>query len=130
MTTSVPRKRTRFLTCLLITGFLSLGVGCNPFEHEPELTVHIEISSITEQSERDEVREILKGMTDGSGHVMTTRRDGEILLIKLSPVHDVQSFARGINFGHVTEITGRTVRIEYIKPDRSDPEKKSTKMQI
>ena len=130
MNTDAHKQRTRPWTWLLITGFLFLNVGCNPFAHDPEQTVHIEISSITEQAERDEVHEILKGMTEGSGHVITTKRDRDTLLIKLSPVRDVQAFARRINFGQVTEIEGRTVRIEYIKPGSPSPEKEKNKLRI
>lgn len=103
----------------MIMAVLLLSLGCNPFRHDPEQTVLIEISPITGQAERDEVREILTGMTDGSGHTMTTRTEGDLMIIQLSPVRDVQAFARRINFGHVTQIEGRTVRIEYVKYKQS-----------
>lgn len=105
----------RILSCLLLITACLLFTGCNPFKQDPEKSVTMEISSITESSEREEVMEILRGMTDGSGHSMTVRSDRDTMTVTLSPVSDVQAFARRINFGHVDKIDGRTIKIEYVK---------------
>jgi len=105
----------RKLSCILIILAILLLPGCNPFKHDPEETVTIEISSISKSTEREEVLEILRGMTDTAGHRMSIRSDGDKMTIILSPVSDVQAFARRINFGHVVKIDDRTVKIEYVK---------------
>lgn len=111
MTTNPIQK----ISCLLIIVAILLLPGCKPFKLDPEETVTIEISSISKNIDREEVLEILRGMTDTAGHRMSIRFDGDTMTVTLSPVNDVQAFARKINFGHIVKIDGRTVKIEYVK---------------
>lgn len=105
-----PLRTTAFL--LLIPALLLLP-GCNPFSRDPATTVTVEISPITREGERQEVAAILSGMTGGTGHTMTIRTSGDKMTVMLSPVRDVQAFARRINFGHVERIRDRTIFIQY-----------------
>jgi len=101
------------IVCLLLIPALLFLPGCNPFSHDPEKTVIIEISPITRNSDREEIAEILSGMTDGSGHTMTIRTNGDKMTVRLSPVRDIEAFARRINFGRVERIEDRTITIHY-----------------
>ena len=112
------RNPTSFqITCLPIAiAILLIHSGCNlKFEHDPEKTVTIEITGSMTDDERDQIGEILKGMTDGTSHMLTSSWAGEKATIKLSPVFDVEAFSRKINFGKVTEVDGRTVKVEFVK---------------
>jgi hypothetical protein len=75
----------------------------------------VEITGVDNEDDRDEIQETLKGMTDGSSHLMTSSSSGKKMTVRLSPVKDVQAFSRKINFGEVTQVDGRTVRVEFVK---------------
>lgn len=100
-------------TLWIVLLIFPLLMGCNPFSHDPEQTVIIEVSSITRNSDRQEVLELLKGMTDNASHSMHIESDRDSMRITLSPVSDVQAFARRIKFGHVTKVKNRTITVEY-----------------
>ena len=96
----------------LLLGMLAAW-GCR-FEQDPAKTVTVEISGISDEA-RDAVQETLKGMTDVSGHTMTTRWDGQSMTVNLSPVADVEAFSKKVNFGKVTAVEGRTVKVDYVE---------------
>ncbi|REJ68510.1 MAG: hypothetical protein DWQ31_07915 [Planctomycetota bacterium] len=85
--------------------------GCN---FDPATTVNIEVSGVTASEQSERITEALKGMTDGGGHKMTSSRSGEVLSVRLSPVSDVEAFSKKINFGEVTEVVDRTVKVKYV----------------
>jgi hypothetical protein len=82
---------------------------------DPAKTVTVEITGVPGDAERDEIKEALQGMTDESSHMMTYYSSGESMNVNISPVSDVDSFSRKINFGKVTEVGGRTVKVEFVK---------------
>ena len=102
--------RVRNLTAVLVACLVTCA-GC---QQDPATTVTVEIKGINAEQDRDQVGETLKGMTDGSSHYMTSNFTGDTLTVKLSPVTDVQSFSRKINFGEVTSVEGRTVKVTYV----------------
>ena len=103
------------LSAILATVLLTQS-SCNiSFEHDPARTVTVEITGINEDEDRDEVRATLTGMADGSSYVITSSSSGDRMTVRLSPVEDVKGFSRKINFGNVTEVDGRTVRVEFVK---------------
>ncbi len=97
------------LVCLLS---LATFIGCS-FEMDPATTVKLEITGISQADDREAVSDQLKNMTDGSSHMMTSTYSGDKLTVQLSPVSDVDAFSKKINFGTVTEIKDRTVKIVY-----------------
>jgi isopentenyl phosphate kinase len=99
---------------LVAVAAIVLG-GCGAFGHEPAKKVTIEINEISAEADRDEVKETLKGMTDGSSHLMTSFSTGDQMTVELSPVSDVDAFSRKINFGEVTEVKDRTVKVTFVK---------------
>ena len=101
------------IAILLAFAFVLKGCGIN-IEHDPAKTITIEISDISLETDRDRVKEILKGMTDGSNHLLTSTRSGDKMTVKLSPVTDVKAFSRQINFGKVTEVNERSVKVEFV----------------
>jgi hypothetical protein len=93
-------------TALLLAAFS--GCGMNAAN-----TVTVEITGVTTDAERERVQEALKGMADGSTHAMTYTSSGNQMTVNLSPVSDVQKFSQKINFGKVTEVKDRTVKVTF-----------------
>ncbi len=77
----------------------------------PENTVTIKIMGIADDATKDAIKDKLKTMTDG-GHSMSLMKMGGVLTVELSPVKDVEAFARKIDFGTVTEVKDRTVTVQ------------------
>ena len=94
----------------LLVGVLASLVGCN---QDPAVTVTVEISGISAESDREDVKESLEGMTDGSSYSTNSSHSGSKMTISLSPVSDVDAFVKKINFGTVTEVKGRTVKVDF-----------------
>ena len=110
---------TRVFRCatmpVLVASLLTLS-SCNiSFEQDPAKTVTVEITGIHDDDDRDEIQETLKGMTEGSSHMMTTSSSGDKMTVKLSPVGEVKAFSRKINFGEVTEVDGRTIKVTFVE---------------
>ena len=111
---TVPnRMALQCFTLLALAGFLLTQVGCNiSLEQDPEKTVSVEISGV-KASERETITETLEGMVDGSGgHSMFSSFAGESMSVSLSPVSDPEAFAKKINFGKVTEVKERTIKVD------------------
>jgi hypothetical protein len=90
--------------------------GCNlSFEQDPATTVTVEITGVDNDSDRENIQETLKEMTDGSSHMMTSSSFGDTMTVSLSPVEDAEAFSKKINFGKVTEVDGRTIKVEFVK---------------
>ena len=85
------------------------------FKQDPAKTVTVEITGVNDASARDEIQETLKGMADGSSHVMATSWSGDKMTVNLSPVRDVKAMSRKINFGEVTDVDGRTIKVEFVE---------------
>ena len=100
---------------ILAVGLLMLSSCSFSFEVDPATTVMVEITGVNDEEDRDDIRETLIGMTDGSSHMMTSSASGEKMTVELSPVEDIDAFSRKINFGEVIEVDGRTVKVEFVK---------------
>jgi hypothetical protein len=50
-----------------------------------------------------------------------SRYDDRLLSVKMYPVTDVEAFSRRINFGTVTDVSDRTVKVQYAKRRYSPP---------
>ena len=96
---------------LLLAGMLILLNGCN---QDPAVTVTIEISGVSAESDQDDIKETLEGMTDGSSYSIYSRNFGSKMTINLSPVSDVDAFVEKIDFGTVTEVSGRTIKVDFV----------------
>jgi hypothetical protein len=115
MSNHFPIRRRDFMPAIVAAIVLCLA-GCGiSFEHDPAKTVTVVITGISADADREEVGETLKGMTDGSSHLMTSSSSGTTMTVKLSPVSDVEAFSRKINFGEVTEVDERTVKVDFVK---------------
>ncbi len=100
----------------VLTAILLTQSSCNiSFDQDPAKTVTVEITGVNDDDDRDEIGETLKGMAEGSSHMMTSSWSGDKMTVKLSPVGDVKAFSRKINFGEVTEVDGRTIKVEFVK---------------
>ena len=109
-------NRCRYVMVLLVAVMLLGLAGCNlSFEHDPEKTVTVEISGISEESDRDRVREELEKITQGAMHMMTSSSSEGEMTVQVSPVTDVKKFVQGINFGKVTDVKDRTIKVQFIK---------------
>ena len=110
------RASFRFLSLAALAAVLLTQSGCNiSFEQDPAETVTVQITGVDDASDRDDIQETLKGMTDGSSHMMTTSSSGDTMTVSLSPVKDVEAFSKKINFGKVTEVDDRTIKVEFVK---------------
>ena len=81
----------------------------------PENSVTIKIMGIADDATQDAITDKLKTMTDGGGHSMSSMKMGGVLTVELSPVKDVEAFARKIDFGKVTGVEGKTVTVQVNK---------------
>ena len=109
---------THFRSSLLavIAGSLLIPGGCNfSLVHDPAQTITLAITGVAAEKDRDAIRETLAGMTDGSSHWMTTSTWGDSMTVQLSPVADTKAFARKINFGEVSDVEERTIRVEFVE---------------
>jgi hypothetical protein len=100
---------------ILAAGLLMLSSCSFSFEVDPATTVTVEIIGVNDEEDRDDIRETLIGMTDGSSHMMTSSASGDKMTVELSPVEDIAAFSRKINFGEVIEVDGRTVKVSFVK---------------
>jgi hypothetical protein len=109
----------RLMLAFALAASLASGpAGCG-VSHDPEKTVTVEIIGI--RSERKQVRETLEKMTESSWHYITSTASGNSMTIQVSPVSDVEKFSKRITFGKVTEVRGRTVKVDFLQaPDRKD----------
>ena len=100
----------------VVAAVLLTQSSCNlSFEQDPAETVTVEITGVNDEEVRDEIRETLQGMAEGSSHVMTSSSSGDKMTVKISPVGDVEAFSRKINFGEVTEVDGRTIKVQFVE---------------
>ena len=89
--------------------------GCGlSFEHDEATSVKLIVSGIEGEDARQMVKETLEEMTDRSGHMMTTRIVGDTMTTTLSPVSDVDAFVKKIDFGTVTDVDGRKIKVDYV----------------
>lgn len=100
-----------FLPTARLLSLLTAAVWLTGCGYGPEETVTLKITGVPGQVERDEIKETLKTMTDGSGHSMSSSYAGGTMNVELAPVSDVQAFADRIDFGTVTSVEGRTVNV-------------------
>ena len=108
--------RFRYAALPILAAVLLTLSSCNiSFEQDPAKTVTVEITGVNDDVDGDEIRETLKGMAEGSSHMMTSSSSGDKLTVKLSPVGDVEAFSQKINFGKVTEVDGRTIKVDFVK---------------
>ena len=89
--------------------------GCDfSVNHDPATSVTIVVSGIDSEESRQAVKSTLEDMTDGFGHMMSTSVRGSTMTMTLSPVSDVDSFVKKINFGTVKNVDGRNIEVDYV----------------
>lgn len=98
-----PLAMTAALACFLLS-----SPGCN---YGPDETVTIEISGVASDQAYADINEQLKKLTDSSSHKIISRRAGLNMSVELAPVSDPEAFAKKIEFGRVTAVEGRTIRV-------------------
>ena len=108
--------RLRWSVLPILATALLMQSGCNiSFKQDPAETVIVTIIGIKNDEDRETIKETLKGMTDGSSHTMRSSYAGNRMTVHLSPVTNVKKFSQKINFGKVTEVKGRTVKVDFVK---------------
>lgn len=112
--------RSLHMVCLLVAPIVI--TGCT---YGPEETVTIEITGSLDEAQQEEITEKLKTMTEGSGHSLSTMSSGTTTTITLAPISDVQAFADKIDFGEVTAVEGRTVKISIDEEELDAAENES-----
>ena len=97
--------------CLLLT----LIGGCgNPFEFDPATTVLLKLSGVEGDAEKERIGEEAKELVleKSTWHMIQTSEHNDTVMIKVSPVEDVQDYALRITFGEVTSVEGNTVFVD------------------
>lgn len=110
-----------------LTGLRSLSIpvaalllgtvgGCGiSLEQDPATTVKIEIVGVDDDADRESIKEDLTELVDGSSHSMTSFSSGDNMTVSLSPVTDPDTFSKKIEFGTVTSVDDRTIKVEISK---------------
>lgn len=114
-------KRPRFHPCLNVAQVLILVVvaataGCD-LSHDPARTVTLEIEGSPSETDKDLIEEKVKSLIDEGSYVtkISSFETNSKWTVNVSPVSDVETFASQIDFGEVTDINGRTIKIIYSK---------------
>jgi hypothetical protein len=105
------RTRTQTIVCA-VAALFTAAIGCN-FKHDPAKMVTIEVTGATTDADRRRIQDAVKKWVDGSSHMMTTMHSGQSFSIDLSPVTDVDAFAKKIDFGEVTKVDGRKISVTF-----------------
>ena len=98
-----------------LLSFSIFGVaGCDlSLNHDPATSVTIVVSGIDTEEARQAVKSTLEDLTDGSGHMMSTRVTGSTMTTTVSPVSDIDSFVKKIDFGTIKKVDGRNIEVDY-----------------
>ena len=89
--------------------------GCgNPLEFDPATTVILKITGVEDEAEKERIKEKAKELVleRAAWQKNSMSQHAETLMIKLSPVKDVQGFADRITFGKVTAVDGNTIHVK------------------
>jgi hypothetical protein len=105
----------RLITGLVLLCFSTLALtGCDlSLNHDPATSVTIVVSGIDTEEARQAVKSTLEDLTDGSGHMMSTRVTGSTMTTTVSPVSDIDSFVKKIDFGTIKKVDGRNIEVDY-----------------
>ena len=105
-------KRPVVSLCCL---FLCSLAGC--IEIDPGKSVTVIVTDLENKTEQEEVIKILETMYDKDARSKRYKSvfDAGRLTVQMQPVTDVDAFSRRINFGTVTEVSGRTIKVTYVR---------------
>ena len=96
--------------------------GCgNPLEFDPATTVILKITGVEDEAEKERIKEKAKELVleRVAWQKSSMSQHAETLMIKLSPVKDVQGFADRITFGKVTAVDGNIIHVK-VREDADD----------
>lgn len=99
----------------LLSVLLIAFCGCgNPFTMDPETTVILKITGVDGEPETERMSEKAKELVleKSTWHKTQISEHAGTVMIKVSPVEDVQGYADRIAFGKVTEVDGNTIYID------------------
>jgi hypothetical protein len=89
--------------------------GCgNPFELDPSTTVILKVTGVEDDAEKERIKEksVELVVEKSTWQKNQMSQHAETLMIKLSPVKDVQGFADRITFGKVTAVDGNIIHVK------------------
>ena len=89
--------------------------GCgNLLEFDPATTVILKITGVEDEAEKERIKEKAKELVleRAAWQKNSMSQHVETLMIKLSPVKDVQGFADRITFGKVTAVDGKIIHVK------------------
>lgn len=98
--------------------FLCLAITCGcDLAHDPAKTVTLEIEGSSSEMEKNLIEEKLKSLTDDGSYItkLSSFETSSKWTVNVSPVSDVETFASQIDFGEVTDVNDRTIKVIYGK---------------
>ena len=103
----------------VLTFSLATIMGCGfLLQPDPAITVKIMVSGIEGSEAREAVQEKMKDLRDSFGSSTSTSlssiSSGDTMTVSLSPVTNVDAYAEKIDFGSVTNVEGRTIKVDYV----------------
>jgi hypothetical protein len=103
----------RRLSLLLLLLIAVAGCG-NPFEFDPSTTVILKVSGVEDDAAQERITEKAKElvMEKSTWHKTQTSEHAGTVMIKISPVEDVQAYADRITFGKVTSVDGTKIYVD------------------
>ena len=76
------------------------------------------VSGIEGSEARETVQEKMKDLRDSLGFSTSTPlssiSSGDTMTVSISPVTNVDAYAEKIDFGTVTNVEGRTIKVDYV----------------
>jgi hypothetical protein len=104
----------------LLAALVVIFTGCKIHQNDPSKSLSIEVSGIPDPKlcdqvlkQVDEAQKQSKKWSDGKSNAKNWSGAGQQMTIEVTPVSDVDAFVKQINFGDVTSVEGRTVKVAY-----------------
>jgi hypothetical protein len=103
----------------VLTFSLATIVGCGfSLQPDPAKTVDIMVSGIEGSEAREAVQEKMKDLRDSLGLSTSTSlssiSSGDTMTVSISLVTNVDVYAEKIDFGTVTNVEGRTIKVDSV----------------
>ena len=119
-------RLTRMIVVLLVASTIGLS-GCGSSAKENMIT--LQISGVRDRELRDQIASRLPELVESASPSITSDWTGETMTVELSPVEDVEAFARRIDFGVARVVDSGTIVVEVSTAEPADLTAANTDLQ-